>query len=124
MIFLKAFLVGGLICAVSQIIIDRTNLTPARILVGMVISGVIIGALGAFEPLYNFAKAGVSVPLLGFGANMVMGVREAVDEKGLLGVLTGPLSAAAAGTTAAILCGVIASVIAKPKDKITFKKVN
>ena len=124
MIFLKAFLVGGLICAVSQIIIDRTSLTPARILVGMVTAGVILGALGAFEPLYNFAKAGVSVPLLGFGANMVMGVREAVDEKGLLGVLTGPLTAAAAGTTAAILCGVTASIIAKPKDKMTFKKVN
>ena len=123
MIFLKAFLVGGLICAVSQIIIDRTKLTPARILVGMVITGVVLGAVGAFEPLYNFAKAGVSVPLLGFGANMVMGVREAVDEKGLLGVLTGPLTAAAAGTTVAILCGVIASVIAKPKDKIVFKKV-
>ena len=123
MIFIKAFLVGGLICAVSQIIIDRTNLTPARILVGMVITGVVLGAVGAFEPLYNFAKAGVSVPLLGFGANMVMGVREAVDEKGLLGVLTGPLTAAAAGTTAAILCGVIASIIAKPKDKLTFKKV-
>ena len=123
MIFLKAFLVGGLICAVSQIIIDRTKLTPARILVGMVITGVVLGAVGAFEPLYNFAKAGVSVPLLGFGANMVMGVREAVDEKGLLGVLTGPLTAAAAGTTVAILCGVISSVIAKPKDKIVFKKV-
>ena len=123
MIFIKAFLVGGLICAVSQIIIDRTNLTPARILVGMVITGVVLGAVGAFEPLYNFAKAGVSVPLLGFGANMVMGVREAVDEKGLLGVLTGPLTAAAAGTTAAILCGVVASIIAKPKDKLTFKKV-
>lgn len=123
MIFIKAFLVGGLICALSQIIIDRTNLTPARILVGMVITGVILGATGVFEPLYNFAKAGVSVPLLGFGANMVMGVREAVDEKGLLGVLTGPLTAAAAGTTAAIACGVVASVIAKPKDKIVFKKV-
>ena len=123
MIFLKAFLVGGLICAVTQIIIDRTNFTPARILVGMVITGVVLGALGLFEPLYNFAEAGASVPLLGFGANMVIGVREAVDEKGLMGALTGPLSAAAAGTTAAILCGVVASVIAKPKDKITFKKV-
>lgn len=122
MIFLKAFLVGGLICGISQIIIDRTKLTPARILVGMVISGVILGAVGAFEPMYNFAKAGVSVPLLGFGANMVKGVREAVDEKGLLGVLTGPLSAAAAGTTVAILCGVVASVIAKPKDKLVLKQ--
>ena len=117
MIFLKAFFVGGLICAVVQILIDKTKLTPARILVGLVIAGVVFGAVGAFEPLWKFAEEGAAVPLLGFGANMVKGVKEAVDEQGLLGVLTGPMTAAAGGITAAMLCGVAASIVAKPKDK-------
>lgn len=117
MIFLKAFLVGGLICALVQIVIDKTKLTPARILVGIVVLGVILGALGLYEPLFEFAGEGAGVPLIGFGANMVKGVKEAVDEKGLLGVLTGPMTAAAAGITAAMVCGVVASIIAKPKDK-------
>lgn len=117
MIFLKAFLVGGLICGMIQLLIDKTALTPARILVGLVVTGVVLGALGLYEPLWKFAEEGAGVPLLGFGANMVKGVKEAVDEKGLIGVLSGPLSAAAAGITAAMVCGVLASVVAKPKDK-------
>ena len=117
MIFIKAFLVGGLICGIIQLFIDKTALTPARILVGLVIGGVILGAFGLYDPLWKFAQEGAGVPLLGFGANMVKGVREAVDEQGLLGVLTGPFTAAAGGITAAMLCGVAASIIAKPKDK-------
>ena len=117
MIFLKAFLIGGLICGIIQLLIDKTAFTPARILVGLVIGGVVLGALGLYEPLWNFAEQGAGVPLLGFGANMVKGVREAVDEQGLIGVLTGPITAAAGGITAAMLCGVAASVVAKPKDK-------
>ena len=117
MMFLKAFLVGGLICGIVQILIDKTALTPARIMVGLVVSGVVLGAVGAFEPLWKFAGEGVGVPLLGFGAVMVKGVKEAVADKGLLGVLTGPMTAAAGGITAAVLCGVAASVVAKPKDK-------
>ena len=117
MIFLKAFLVGGLICGMIQLLIDKTALTPARILVGLVVTGVVLGALGLYEPLWKFAEEGAGVPLLGFGANMVKGVKEAVDEKGLIGILSGPLSAAAAGITAAMVCGVLASVVAKPKDK-------
>ncbi|MBR0414757.1 MAG: SpoVA/SpoVAEb family sporulation membrane protein [Clostridia bacterium] len=117
MIFLKAFLVGGLICGIVQILIDKTKLTPARILVGLVVLGVVLGALGLYQPLWEFAEEGAGVPLLGFGANMVKGVKEAVDEKGLLGVLSGPMTAAAGGITAAMACGVIASIVAKPKDK-------
>jgi len=116
-IFLKAFLVGGLICGLVQLLIDKTALTPARILVGLVVTGVVLGAVGLYEPLWNFANEGAGVPLLGFGANMVKGVKEAVDEQGLIGVLTGPMTAAAGGITAAMLCGVAASVVAKPKDK-------
>ena len=117
MIFLKAFLVGGLICGIIQLLIDKTALTPARILVGLVVMGVVLGALGLYEPLWNFAEEGAGVPLLGFGANMVKGAKEAIDEQGLIGVLTGPMTAAAGGITAAMLCGVAASVVAKPKDK-------
>ena len=110
MIFLKAFLVGGLICGIVQILIDKTKLTLARILVGLVVLGVVLGALGLYQPLWEFAEEGAGVPLLGFGANMV-------DEKGLLGVLLGPMTAAAGGITASMACGVIASIVAKPKDK-------
>ena len=117
MIFLKAFLVGGLICGIVQLLIDKTALTPARILVGLVVCGVVLGAFGLYEPLFRFAEEGAGVPLLGFGANMVKGVKEAVDEQGLLGILIGPMQAAAAGITAAMLCGVAASIAAKPKDK-------
>ena len=117
LIFLKAFLVGGLICGLVQLLIDKTALTPARILVGLVVVGVVLGAVGLYEPLWKFAEEGAGVPLLGFGANMVKGVKEAVDEQGLIGVLTGPMTAAAGGITAAVVCGVGASIVAKPKDK-------
>ena len=115
--YLKAFLVGGGICLVGQILIDKTKLTPARILVSFVVLGVILGALGLYEPLVEFAGAGASVPLTGFGNLIAKGVRIAVEEKGFLGVVTGGLSATAGGITAAIAAGLIVSFIFKPKDK-------
>ena len=115
--YLKAFLVGGGICLVGQILIDKTKLTPARILVSFVVLGVILGALGLYEPLVEFAGAGASVPLTGFGNLIAKGVRKAVEEKGVLGVLTGGLSSTAGGITAAIAAGLIVSFIFKPKDK-------
>ena len=117
MIFLYAFLVGGVICAIGQIIIDRTKLTPARILVSYVVAGVILGGLGLYEPLVKFAGAGASVPLTGFGNVLAKGVMEAVREKGLLGVLTGGFTASAAGVGAAVFFGLIIALLAKPKDK-------
>lgn len=117
MIFLKAFLIGGFICAIGQILIDSTSLTPARILVSFVIAGVVLGALGLYKPIIDFAGAGATVPLTGFGANMAEGIRKAVAQKGLLGALTGPFTAAAAGISAALLLGVAASFVTKPKDK-------
>lgn len=117
MVFLKAFLIGGFICALGQILIDLTKLTPARILVTYVVLGVILGGIGVYDPLVKFAGAGASVPLTGFGANMASGVRDAIAEKGLLGAITGPMTAAAAGITAALICGVISSCVARPKDK-------
>lgn len=115
--FLKAFLVGGLLCLVGQILIDKTGLTPARILVSYVVAGVLLSAIGLYEPLSEFAGAGASVPLTGFGHSLAKGVREAVDEKGFLGILTGGLKATAGGITAAIVGGLIASLIFKAKDK-------
>lgn len=117
MIFLYAFLIGGAICAVGQILIDCTNLTPARILVIYVIAGVILGAFGVYEPLVKFAGAGASVPLSGFGSLMASGIKDAVKEDGALGVLSGALSSASAGITVAMLSGVIVSLVAKPKEK-------
>ncbi len=117
MIFLKAFLIGGLICMVGQLLIDNTNLTPARILVLFVVLGVVLGGLGLYQPLVDWAGAGASVPLTGFGNTLVQGTKEAIREQGLLGVLTGPLSAGSAGITAAILSGIIVSLLAKPKSK-------
>ena len=117
MIYVKAFLTGGLICLVGQILIDRTRLTPARILTGYVVAGVILGALGLYEPLLDFAGAGASVPLTGFGNTLAKGVREAVDEKGFLGILTGGLGATAGGITAAVTCGLLMSLIFKPRAK-------
>ena len=114
---LKAFLVGGLICVVGQLLIDYTKLTPGKILVGFVVLGVILGALGIYQPLMEWAGCGASVPLTGFGANLVKGTKEAVDEKGLLGALSGPFSSAAVGIMAAVFFGVVASLVAKPKDK-------
>ena len=115
--YLKAFLVGGAICLAGQVLIDKTKLTPARILVSFVVIGVALGALGIYEPLLEFAGAGAGVPLTGFGNLIAKGVRKAVDEKGLLGIFTGGLTAAAGGITAAIAAGVIAGFIFKPKDK-------
>lgn len=115
--YLKAFLVGGAICAVGQVFIDYTKLTPARILVGYVVSGVILGAVGIYKPLLDFAGAGASVPLCGFGYLLADGVKKAVASKGLLGALTGGLSATAAGITAAIVFGFIAALLFKSGDK-------
>lgn len=115
--YLKAFLVGGAICMIGQILIDKTKLTPARILVSFVVIGVILGAIGVYEPLLEFAGAGASVPLTGFGNLIAKGVRKAIDKDGFLGIFTGGLTAAAGGITAAIVAGLIASFIFKPKDK-------
>ena len=117
MIFLYAFLVGGAICAIGQILIDRTKLTPARILVSYVVAGVILGGLGLYEPLVKFAGAGASVPLTGFGNTLAKGVLEAVRQKGLLGALTGGFTASSAGIGAAVFFGLIIALLAKPKDK-------
>ena len=114
---LFAFLVGGAFCVTAQLLIDLTPLTPARILVLYVVLGVFLGAVGLYEPLLRFAGAGVSVPLVGFGGTIAKGVKEAVDEKGILGVLTGPLTAASGGTTAALLFAFLAALIFKSKPK-------
>ena len=117
MIYLKAFLVGGALCAVGQILIDRTKMTPARILVLFVVGGAILSAAGVYEPLVKWAGAGASVPLSGFGHALAQGVQKAVKEKGLLGALTGGLTATAAGIAASVFFGLIAALLAKPKDK-------
>ena len=115
--YLKAFLVGGGICLLAQLLIDYTKLTPAKILVSFVVLGVILGGIGIYQPLVDFAGAGASVPLLGFGNTLVKGVREAVQEDGFLGILTGGLKATAGGITVAITAGLLASLVFKPKDK-------
>ncbi len=115
--YLWAFLVGGALCVIAQILIDKTKLTPARILVGYVVAGVILGAIGLYEPLVDFAGAGATVPLTGFGNSIAKGVKKAVDEKGLLGALTGELTAAAGGTAAALVFGFLAAMIFKGKPK-------
>ena len=115
--FLKAFAVGGAICAVGQIIMDLTKLTPGRILVCFVVAGVVLGAVGVYAPLAKWAGAGATVPLTGFGNTLARGVKKAVDEDGALGILTGGLTASAAGITAAVIFGLLASLIFKPKDK-------
>ena len=115
--YLKAFLVGGALCLVGQILIDKTKLSPARILVGYVVCGVLLGALGVYEPLVDFAGAGASVPLTGFGYTLANGVKKAVTEDGFLGIFGGGLKATACGITAAIIAGLVVSLIFKPKDK-------
>ena len=115
--YVNAFLCGGLLCAVGQIIIDKTKLTPARILVGYVTAGVLLQAIGVYQYLADWGGAGATVPLTGFGANLAKGVREAVEQDGLLGVLTGGAKAAAGGITAAMLFALIAALIFKPGDK-------
>ena len=115
--YVKAFFVGGLLCLIGQILIDKTKLTPARILVSYVVIGVFLGAVGAYKPLVDFAGAGATVPLTGFGYTLAKGVRDAVDAKGFLGILTGGLKATAGGITAAIISGLVVSLIFKDKDK-------
>ena len=111
------FISGGVICVIAQLLIDLTKLTPARILVLYVSVGVLIFAVGLYEPMFKTFGAGVSVPLIGFGANIGKGVREAVDKDGLIGVLTGGLTSSAAGITSALLFGLFASIIFKTKSK-------
>ena len=115
--YLKAFLVGGLLCVIGQVLIDKTKLTPARILVGYVVVGVFLSATGLYQHLVDFAGAGASVPLTGFGHCIAKGVREAIEADGVMGILTGGLKASAGGITAAILSGLIVSIIFKDKDK-------
>lgn len=115
--YVNAFWVGGLICVIAQILIDKTKMTPARIMVLFVVSGAVLGGLGLYEPLVQFAGAGASVPIVGFGNVLAQGVMKSVDEMGFLGILTGGAKAAAGGITAAILFGFLAALIFKPKIK-------
>ncbi len=114
---LKCFLAGGALCAIGQILIDRTALTPARILTAYVVAGVILGAVGVYEPFTDWAGAGATVPLTGFGNLLARGVREAVDEKGLLGAFTGGFTAAAGGLGAAVFFGLIVSLLFRSREK-------
>ena len=115
--YVKAFLVGGALCLIGQILIDKTKLTPARILVSYVVAGVVLGGMGIYRYLADFGGAGATVPLTGFGYNLAKGVTEAVDKDGFLGIFTGGLKASAGGITAAILAGLLCSLIFKAKDK-------
>lgn len=115
--YLRAFLVGGAFCAVGQVLIDYTKMTPARILVTYVVAGVVLGGLGVYQPLIDYAGAGASVPLVGFGSLLAKGVKEAVAQDGLIGVLTGGLTAASAGVAAAIFFGLLVALIFRPGDK-------
>lgn len=117
MMYLKVFLMGGALCAIGQLLIDYTKLTPARILVSYVVTGVILGGLGIYGPLAEFAGAGATVPLTGFGWLLSKGVKEAVAEKGAMGILTGGLSATAGGIAAAIVFGFLTALLFKPRDK-------
>lgn len=117
MIYLRAFLVGGLLCLIGQILIDKTKLTPAKILTSYVVAGVLLGAVGVYEPIAKFGGAGATIPLTGFGYNLAKGVKKAVDADGFLGIFTGGLKAAAGGITAAVVLGLLCSVIFRPKDK-------
>lgn len=114
---LKAFLVGGILCVIGQILIDKTKLTPARILTAYVVAGVVLGAVGIYKPLVDWAGTGATVPLTGFGYLLSKGVKEGVAEKGLLGAFTGGITSAAAGITAAVFLGVLAAFLFKPKPK-------
>lgn len=115
--YLKAFLVGGLICAIGELLVLRTKLTPARILVGYIITGVILSAFGLYAPIVEFAGAGATVPLTGFGHALAQGVKHAVEESGLIGAFTGGLSATSGGITAAILFGTLVALLFKPHAK-------
>ena len=115
--YLNAFWVGGLICVIGQLLIDKTKLTPARILTGFVVAGVVLGALGVYKPLAEFAGAGATVPISGFGYLMSEGVKQEIDSQGAMGILTGGISSAAAGIAAAIFFGLVAGICVKSKDK-------
>ena len=115
--YLKAFLVGGTLCLIGQLLIDKTMLTPARILTSYVVAGVVLGALGLYQPLVDFAGAGASVPLTGFGNLLAKGVREAVEEKGLVGAFTGGLGASAGGICAAVFFALIAALLFRSREK-------
>ena len=115
--YVKAFLVGGFLCLIGQILIDKTKLTPARILVCYVVAGVILGGTGLYDKIADFAGAGATVPLTGFGYTLAKGVKDAVNQDGFIGILTGGLKATAGGITAAIAAGLAVSLIFKPKDK-------
>lgn len=117
MMFLKAFLVGGLICVVGQLLIDLTKMTPARILVLFVCLGVLLGGLGIYPKLVEFAGAGATIPLTGFGNALAAGVKEAIQRDGFAGVITGGFTACAGGVTVAMLSGLVVALIARPKDK-------
>ena len=115
--YLKAFIVGGILCVIGQILIDKTKLTPARILVSYVVAGVILGGIGLYKPLADFAGAGATVPLTGFGYTLAKGVKDAITEDGVIGIFTGGLKATAGGITAAIVAGLLVSLIFRAKDK-------
>ena len=117
MMYVKAFLVGGILCLIGQLLIDKTKLTPARILVSYVVIGVFLGALDLYQPLIDFAGAGATVPLTGFGYNLAKGVKEAVNQDGFLGIFTGGLKACAGGISVAVFSGLLVSLIFKPRDK-------
>lgn len=117
LMYLKAFLVGGLFCVIGQILIDRTKLTPARILTIYVVTGVVLSAIGLYQPLADWAGAGAAVPLTGFGHALAKGIRKAVAEQGLLGIFTGGFTAASAGLCAAVFFGLLVSLVFKPSDK-------
>lgn len=117
MIWLWSFVIGGLLCVIAQILIDRTKLTPARILVCYVVAGVVLGAIGVYKPLIDLAGCGATVPLTGFGYALMDGVKKAVDEQGLLGVLTGGLTAASAGIAASMIFAVLAALTFRSKPK-------
>ncbi len=115
--YFRAFLCGGVLCAIGQLLIDKTQWTPARILTGYVVTGVLLGALGIYQPVVDWGGAGATVPLTGFGFTLAKGVRQAVTEQGWLGVLTGGLSAASGGIAAAVVFGVLVALLCKPGEK-------
>lgn len=115
--YVKAFIIGGIICAIVQIFIDKTKLMPGRIMVGLVVLGVILGVFGLYQPLIDYAGAGASVPLIGFGNTLIKGIKEAVDKDGFLGVFSGAFKAGAVGISGALIFGYLASLIFEPKMK-------
>lgn len=117
MVYLRAFVVGGIICTIGQILMDKTKLTPARILVVFVTAGVILGALGIYKPISDYGKAGAAIPLPGFGYNLVKGTFREIDKTGFIGIFTGGLKAASAGIASAIFFGYIMALVSKPKAK-------